>query len=437
MSQKIYQSKLTDPAKAIDSVNAAGNIVIAMAAGAPGKLLQSLASAILDDRFPKTQIYYKLAMQSLADSLLRPEVAQKAWLNTFFLTGLERKLIRDGINKENKHINYITYNFSELPDVLAHDIGIETMLVTVSPMDKHGYFSFGTNNDFTSVAARAAKKLIVEVNPTMPRVFGDSMLHVGEVDHIVENNETPIPMLPPAGQPDEVQQKIAEQVAALINAGDTIQLGIGGISDAICAGLSNHKNLGIHTELLSPGMAKLMKQGVVTNTKKTIHRRKTLYTLALGDQDFIDFINDNPSIESYPSSYVNCPCVIAQHDNFVSINSALQVDFYGNVNAEFLGDHEFSGTGGHADFVRGARMSKGGRTIIVMPAATKGISKIVPKVDQVTTSRMDAEYVVTEYGSVNLLGLNNEQRAKALIGIAQPEHRDELTRQAKEIQLIS
>jgi itaconate CoA-transferase len=437
VSQELYQAKLTTPEAAIAGVADGGNLIVGMAAGAPEKLLQSLAAAILADKLPETKIYYKLAMQSLASTLLQPEVVQKAALNCFFLTGIERKLLKDGINSDRKHLNYITYNFSELPSVLVNDIGVDTMVVTVSKMDKHGYFSFGTNNDFTSVAARAAKRLIVEVNPTMPRVFGDSMIHVSDVDQIVENNDTPIPMLPPGAAPNEIQQKIAEQVAKLVKDGDTMQLGIGGISDAICDGLADLKDLGIHTELLSPGMANLIKQGVVTNTKKSIHRLKTLYTIALGDQEFIDFIDDNPSIESYPSSYINSPCVIAQHDNFVSINSALQVDFYGNVNAEFLGDHEFSGTGGHADFVRGARMSKGGRTIIVMPAATKGISKIVRKVDQVTTSRMDAQYFVTEYGCVDLLGLNNEERAQALISIAHPDHRDELTKQAQEIKLIS
>ncbi len=437
MSQEIYQSKLTTPAAAISHISGSCNVVVGMAAGAPEKLLQSLAEAIIAEKLPDIKIYYKLAMQSLAETILKPEVARKTSLNCFFMTGVERKLLAGGINHDKKHLNYITYNFSELPEVLVRDIGVDVMVVTVSKMDSHGFFSFGTNNDFTSVAARAAKRLIVEVNPTMPRVFGESMIHVSEVGAIVENNETAIPMLPPAREPDATQQQIAGYVAKLINDGDTIQLGIGGISDAICDGLESHKNLGIHTELLSPGMANLIKKGVVNNTQKTIHKRKTLFTIALGDQDFIDFIDDNPSVESYPSSYINCPCVIAQHDNFVSINSALQVDFYGNVNAEFLGDHEFSGTGGHADFVRGARLSKGGRTIIVMPSATKGISKIVRKVDQVTTSRMDAQYVVTEYGCVNLLGLNNEDRAKALIGIAHPDHRDDLTRQAREIQMIS
>ncbi|WP_309398463.1 acetyl-CoA hydrolase/transferase family protein [Cerasicoccus maritimus] len=436
MSDEIYQSKLTTTEAAIATIADQTNIVVGMAAGAPEKLLQSLADALLADKLPAVKIYYKLAMQSMANTLLKPEVVKKTTLNTFFMTGVERKLRSDGINADKKHLNYITYNFSELPDLLVNDIGVDTMIVTVSSMDQHGYFSFGTNNDFTTVAARSAKNLIVEVNPTMPRVFGDSMIHVSEVDMVVENNDTPIPMLPPGGQPTDEQVKIAEQVAKLINNGDTIQLGIGGISDAICDGLANHKDLGIHTELLSPGMAKLMQQDVVTNKRKNIHPRKTLYTLALGDQAFIDFINDNPAIESYPSSYINCPAVIAQNDNLVSINSAVQVDLYGNVNAEFLAGHEFSGTGGHADFVRGARMSKGGRTIIVMPSATKGISKIVLNVDQVTTSRMDAEYFVTEYGCVNVLGLNNEERAKALISIAHPDHREELTKAAKDIQLI-
>jgi len=436
MSQEIYQSKLTTPEAAIAGIEGQTNLIVGMAAGAPEKLLQSLAEAILADKLPQLKIYYKLAMQSMAATLLKPEVIRKTSLNCFFLTGIERKLLASGINQEIKYLNYITYNFSELPELLVEDIGVDAMVVTVSPMDAHGYFSFGTNNDFTSVAARHAKKLIVEVNPTMPRVFGDSMIHVSEVGQIVENHDSPIPMLPPGRAPNETQVKIAEQVAKLVKDGDTIQLGIGGIADAICEGLAKHRHLGIHTELLSPGMAKLMETGVVDNSRKTIHKRKTLYTLALGDQAFLDFIHDNPAIESYPSSYVNCPCVIAQHENMVSINSALQVDFYGNVNAEFLGHHEFSGTGGHADFVRGARLSKGGRTIIVMPAATKGISKIVRSVDQVTTSRMDAGYVITEYGCANLLGLNNEDRAKALIAIAHPDHRDELSNQAREIQLI-
>lgn len=437
MSQATYQSKLTSIENAVSTIEDSSKILIGMAAGAPEKLCGGLADAILADKLPNVRIYYKLAMQSMANTLLKPEVVRKATLNTFFMTGIERKLRAEGINADHKHINYLTYNFSELPDVVVNHIGVDTLLATVSSMDEHGYFSFGTNNDYTVAAARAAKNLIVEVNPTMPRVFGDSMIHVSEVGHIVENNDTAIPMLPPGKPPTDDQVAIAREVAKLIKDGDTIQLGIGGISDAICEGLADHKNLGIHTELLSPGMGKLMQNGVVNNSRKTLHPRKTIYTLAIGDQEFINFINNNPAIESYPSSHVNCPCVIAQNDNLVSINSAVQVDLYGNVNAEFLGGHEFSGTGGHADFVRGARMSKGGRTIIVMPSATaKGISKIVLNADQVTTSRMDTEYVVTEYGCVNLLGLNNQERAKALIGIAHPDHREALTQQARDIDLI-
>jgi itaconate CoA-transferase len=306
-------------------------------------------------------------------------------------------------------------------------------------MDKSGYFSFGTANDFTSTAARHCRKLMVEVNQNMPRVFGDSLLHISEVDAIVENHVPLLEMVPPEPEPED--EMIGKQITDLVPDGATIQLGVGGIPNSITRYLGGHKDLGIHTEVFGPGMVDLIEKGVVTGRRKTIHPRKSVFTVTQGVKRTYEFINDNPSMESYPVSYINEPSVIAQNDNMISINSIIEVDLLGQCNAEFLGGFQFSGTGGQLDFVRGAFNSRGGKSILAFYSTAKNgeISRVVPRFQTgtvVTTPRMDTHYLVTEYGVVNLKGKSTRERALNIISIAHPKFRDSLLREAEDMHLI-
>ncbi len=271
----------------------------------------------------------------------------------------------------------------------------------------------------------------------MPRVFGDSLLHISEVETIVENHVPLLEMVPPEPE-DEI---IGKQIADLVPDGATIQLGVSGIPNSIARSLGGHRDLGIHTEVFGPGMVDLIEKGVVTGRRKTIHPRKSVFTVTQGVKRTYEFINDNPSIESYPVSYVNEPAVIAQNDNMISINSIIEVDLLGQCNAEFLGGSQFSGTGGQLDFVRGAFNSRAGKSILAFYSTAKAgeISRVVPRFQTgtvVTTPRMDTHYLVTEYGVVNLKGKSTRERAIDVISIAHPKFRDSLLREAEDMHLI-
>lgn len=280
-----------------------------------------------------------------------------------------------------------------------------------------------------STVARNAKRLIVEVNPNMPRVFGDSLLHVSEVDAIVENERalSEIDVRTPAPE-DAV---IARTVAGMIEDGSCLQMGIGSLPNAACAMLADHRDLGIHTELMTPGLAGLIRSGAVSNRRKATYPGRSVFTFAMGDRPFYDLLDDNPSFHSAPVQIVNDPGHISKNDNVVSVNATLQVDLSGACNSEHVMGRQFSGSGGQLDFVRGAFASKGGKSIICCPSTAKGgtVSRIVPRLDgPVTTPRNDTHIVVTEFGSVDLKGKSLRERAEALVGIAHPAFRDELAR---------
>jgi len=276
----------------------------------------------------------------------------------------------------------------------------------------------------------------VEVNRNMPRVFGDSLVHVSEVQAIVENHAPLVQV--PYKDPDEDSMKIGKCIAEQIPDGATLQLGIGNLPNAVALLLANRNDLGIHSELFSHALMRLVKSGVANGRKKTLHPRKHVFTFSIGDDELYQFINDNPSMESYASSYVNNIDIIAQHDNMMSVNTAVEVDLYGQVNGEFINGHQYSGSGGQFDFVKGASFSKGGKSFIGLKATVKNgtISCIVPHVQMATDTRMDVEHIVTEYGCVNLRGRSTRERALALISIADPNFRNELTKHAKSINLI-
>lgn len=286
--------------------------------------------------------------------------------------------------------------------------------------------------------ARAAKRLLVEVNENMPRIYDEgAQLHVSEVDAIVENH-VPLLELPVRGAAPE-DQAIGRIIADMVPDGACLQMGVGALPNLVCAALKNRNDLGVHTEALNPGLIDLARAGVVTNKRKTLDRGKTVFTFAMGQKATYDFLDNNPGVESWPVDYVNDPRIIPQNKDVVSINATLQIDLTGACNSEHMLGHQYSASGGQLDFVRGAFASKGGKSIIAARStAAKGkVSRIVPRLDgPVTTPRIDTQYVVTEFGAANLKGLSSTERAKALIALAHPDFRDELTEAAKQLHLL-
>ncbi|WP_218014471.1 acetyl-CoA hydrolase/transferase family protein [Mycolicibacterium palauense] len=435
-AQEQYSAKLTTAEEAVAPIAAGEYVSCAMAVAQPPALLSALADRLRSGDLSGIRLYYKFALDPLATTLLADDVIEKVDAHTMFIHGRDHELIKGQIKSGRKVVSYVPVHFSQVPRVFEDTIDLDTFLVTVSPMDRGGYFSFGTNNDFTSVAARRAKRLIVEVNPNMPRVFGQSLLHVSEVSAIIEND---VPLLElGSSEPSEEGTLIGEIVAPMIPDGSTIQLGIGKLLTGVARALSGHSDLGLHSELFTPAIAELVQKGVLTGRRKNLHQHKHVFTFAVGTADTYEFMNDNAAFESHPSSYVNDVRVIAANDNLVSVNTAIEIDLYGQVNAEFIAGHEFSGSGGQFDFVKGASMARNGRSIVALPStARKGtVSSIVPKVGMVTDIRNDVEWVVTEFGAVNLRGRSTKERAEALISIAHPDFRAELTAAARGVTLI-
>jgi len=431
-----YAAKLTTPAKAVEGIANGSTLCLALAVGMPGGLARAVADRILAGDLKDLNLYYQHSMKYSEETLIRPEVLSKVDARCFFMGDPDRKMVARGIAEGRKYLSYVPINFSNIPRVLVEQIHVNTFVVTVSPMDKSGHFSLGTNNDYASRVLRHCDHVIVEVNRNMPRVFGDSLVHISEVDAIVENH---VPLVQiPYKDPDPDSMKIGKCIAEQIPDGATLQLGIGNLPNAVTIFLANHNDLGIHSELFSHAFVRLVKSGVANGKKKTLNPRKHVFTFAMGDDEVYEFINDNPSMESYASSYVNDIHIIAQHDNLMSVNTAIEIDLYGQINAEFVNGHQYSGSGGQFDFLKGAAYSKGGKSFIGLKSAAKNgtISGIVPRVQMTTDIRMDVDYVVTEYGCVNLRGKSTRERALALISIAHPNFRDELTKHAKSINLI-
>ncbi len=316
---------------------------------------------------------------------------------------------------------------------------LDVAMIMVSPPDEHGFMSHGVETLASKAACRAAKTVIAQVNDKMPRVLGDSFLHVSRVDAVVEHNE-PLPTLVSKPATD-VEKAIGQHIVPLIEPGATVQMGIGGIPDAVYAAIDGPLDLGIHTEMISDGAMQAIERGAVTGNKKTLHQGKVVITFALGSEELYDFLDNNPFIEAHPVEHVNDPVIVSQNENLVAVNSAIEIDLTGQVCSDSIGPRIYSGFGGQVDFIRGAARSKGGKPIIAIPStARRGeMSRIVPYLKQgagVVTSRADVHYVVTEHGVVNLFGKNLRERVDALISIAEPKFQDELERAAKERKLL-
>ena len=433
----IYHTKLTDPDTAIQAVTSGSSVAIGQAASQPRALLGALAARASRGEIDRVKLYYFHAETPMADTVLRYELMGRLQPYSMFLQRPERELIKRGDQDGRKVVFFVPTSFSDSVRLFAESIPIDTFIVTVSPMDENGYFTFGTNNDYTSSVARQAKHLIVEVNPNMPRVYGASSLHVSEVDALVEDDSA-LPELPQRAVTD-IDRAIGRHVAALVPDRACIQIGVGGLPQAVCEELRDRTALGIHSEVFTPALADLVRGGVATGRYKGINHRKAVFTFAMGDRAMYGFMNDNLALESHPVDYVNDPAVIARNDNMISVNSTLEMDLTGACNSEHVDGHQFTAAGGQLDFVRGAYASRGGKSVIAFASTTRGgtISKIVPHLSgPVTTPRNDVHYVATEYGVVNLKGLSSTDRAIALIELAHPSYRRRLTEAAQSMHLI-
>lgn len=354
----------------------------------------------------------------------KPEFSESFFFNALFVSQATRKIA----NSANG--DYVPIFLSQIPQLFRNGIlPIDVALVQVSPPDAHGFCSLGTSVDVARSAVEVAKHVIAQVNPLMPRTHGDGFIHVSKINSMVWYN-TALPEVDYSGKSDEIVEKIGFNVASLIEDGATLQMGIGSIPDQVLKNLSGHKNLGIHTEMFSDGIIPLIEQGVINNSKKKLNVGRSVTAFLTGTRKLYDFVNDNPAIRAMAIDYVNDTSVIRQNPKVTAINSAIEIDLTGQVCSDSIGTYQYSGIGGQMDFIHGASLSEGGKPIIAIPSqTTKGISRIVPFLKQgagVVTTRGHVHWIVTEYGIVNLFGLSLKQRAKALIGMAHPGHREML-----------
>lgn len=417
--REVYGDRVVSAADAIAAIQSGDRIVVGHAAGEPTVLMDTLVSNAANLR--DVEIVHMVPMHD--SGYVQPKYADSFRHNALFAGGLTRKAIDEGRG------DFTPVYFSRIPALFGDSLPVDVAFIHVSVPDSHGYCSYGISVDYTKPAAEAARLVIAQVNPQMPRTFGDASIHVSQIDYLVEA-DVPIIELPPV-EITEVEAAIGRHCASLVRDGDTLQLGIGAIPDAVLKALVDKKDLGIHSEMLTDGIVALIEQGVITNTRKQVHPGKSVGTFVMGTRALYDWVDNNPSVELAPVDYVNDPVVIAGNDNMVSINSCVQVDLQGQVVSTSVGLMQISGVGGQVDFVRGANMSRGGRTIMAMPStARRGtVSKIVPFVDEgasVTTTRCEVDYIVTEHGVAQLRGKTLRARAEALIAIAHPDFRPEL-----------
>ncbi len=428
--ETIYRRKVTDAATALSNVKSGQRLYVGGGAGVPSVLIDALVNRAGELR--NVEITHIL---TFADApYVRPEYAESFRHNALFIGASVREAVQAG------RADFTPIFLSEIPSLFRNGtLPIDVALVSLSPPDEHGFCSFGVEVGTTKPAAEAARIIIAEINPRMPRTLGDSFIHVSRLHSIVEV-DYPLPEAPQGGTADVFMQ-VGQHIAEMIPDGATLQMGIGSIPDAVLRNLGSHKDLGIHTELFSDGLIDMVENGVITCARKSFHPGKIIAGFLFGSKRLYSFVDNNPLIELHPTDYVNDPFNIARNEKMVAINSALQIDLTGQVCADSIGTRFYSGVGGQVDFIRGAARSKGGLPIIAFTSTAKGdtISRIVPMLTQgagVVTSRNDVHYIATEYGVASLHGKSVQQRVHELVGVAHPKFREDLMRSARELGYI-
>ena len=433
--QTNYQSRITTAEEAVTVIKSGDRVFLTGNASVPLQLLAALVKRA--PQLQNVEICHPLAI--CPSDYVAPEMAGHLRVNTMFISANVRKAVNEG------RADFTPVMLSEFPLLFKNGhLPLDVALIHVSPPDQHGYCSMGAESGLTISAAEVAKIVIAQVNVQMPRTLGDTLMHVDQMHHIIPL-DCPISehAMGSEGNDEEVK-KIAGHISELIPDGATMQLGIGAIPDAVLKYLYNKKDLGVHSELISDGVIDLVEAGVLNNSRKSIHTGKIVCGFLLGTRRLYEWVDNNPMVELYRTEYVNDPFVVAQNDRMVAINSALEVDLTGQVCADSIGPRLYSAVGGQLDFIYGASRSKGGVPIIALPSTStlrdgSVISKIVPMLKQgagVVTSRNHVHYVVTEFGVAELYGKSVRQRTQALINIADPRFREEITRQARELHYL-
>ena len=427
-----YRGKIVTPEQAVGVIQSGSRVFLTGNCSVPQKVMAALVQ-----RAPQLSDVEIVQVLTVGNAdYVSPEMSGHLRVNTLFISDNVRLAVNEG------RADFTPCFLSEIPILFKNGcLPLDVALIHVGPPDEHGFCSFGIEVGVTKTAAQSAKIVIAEVNPNMPRTLGDAFIHISKLSFIVPV-EYALPELP-MGTTTDLSQRIARHIAALIPDGATLQMGIGGIPDAVLHELNNHKHLGVHTEMFSDGIIDLVDRGVVDGEMKSLHPGKIIAGFMLGTRKLYNFVHDNPIVEMHPTEYVNDPFIISRNDRMVAINSAIEIDLTGQVCSDSIGSRLYSGVGGQIDFIYGASRSKGGIPIIALPstAVVKGqtVSKIVPQLRLgagVVTTRSHVRYIVTEYGSAELYAKNIRQRARALIGIAAPEFREQLEQKAKELKYI-
>lgn len=428
--QHEYDRKRVSPADAAELVKDGQMIVVPTGAGEPPTLLTALSERRRELRGVQIAQILPLRKYGYFD----PETVDNIRHLAYFFGGASRPGGQAG------WIDFVPAYFSELPELIRRELlPVDVVFSMASPMDSHGYFSLSLGTDYTMAAVKKARLVILEVNPNVPFANGDCHVHISQVAALVESEELVLEVGLPAIGP--VQEAIGKYVADMIPDGATLQIGYGGIPDAVVMQLTHKHDLGIHTEMVGDGIMSLVEAGVVTNRRKNYHPGKMVATFALGSKKLYQFMHRNPALEMHPVDFTNDPYLAGRNDKLFAINASMQVDLIGQCGSESLGCTPHSGTGGQADFVRAANRSQGGKSFIVLPSTAKdgAISRIAPTLTpgtHVTTSKNDVNYVVTEYGVAQLRGKSAKQRAEALIAIAHPDFRGELREAAKKMKVL-
>ncbi len=425
-----YRSRRVSAERAVSEIKSGNRIFVSGNAATPFHLLHALAARA--EQLEEVEVVHVLLLGN--DPLSGPGKERSFRHNSLFVGPADRVAVNEG------RADYTPIHLHEIGRLFSNGrLPLDAALIQTAPPDEHGFMSTGVECLATMAAIRQAPVILAQVNEKMPRTLGDCFIHISRVSSLIEVSEE-LPELEPAAC-SEVESRIGQHAASLVEDGATLQLGIGAIPDAVLSSLTGKKNLGVHTEMVSDGIMEAVESGIVTGAEKTLHPGKVVCTFAMGSRRLYNYLDNNPLFEFHPTDHTNNPMIVAQNDRMTAINSAIEVDITGQVCSDSIGTRIYSGFGGQVDFIRGAAHSKGGKPIIALSATAQGgkISRIVPTLKVgagVVTTRADVHYVITEFGIADLHGRSLRERAQALISVAHPDFREALSREARQRKLL-